>query len=375
MSIDALQQKVWGLVEKLLPYNAYRYLVFRWKKVKLCGKEYPYQEEFFAKYRPFSRKTYCVIRIDATAHALFTAAKRYIFAAEYARSKGMYPIMDLEFYSEFPKGVLKGDNLWEDVFYQKKNRDILNENATIIVTGIDEGAGWSSTMTCMDVNGNPSDPNIHVKEENWRSYYKNIYKYVRKNLKFNQLIINEVGLKYIELLQGGKSVLGIAMREMFSQEFFDQLCRFNARKALKWHPAGPNVAEILDIVAEYMEKWKCSKIFVGTIYSDTIERFEERFPGKILYLQRERVTMLDDINRINSRRHFYDRTQVNRLSKADKEKQHKYTKEYAQETLLLSKCDYFIGAVSAQSAMALSINGGRYKDIKVLEDRNHIERY
>lgn len=83
--------------------------------------------------------------------------------------------------------------------------------------------------------------------------------------------------------------------------------------------------------------------------------------------------MSESINEVNSRKKVFDI--ASRKSRVYREYHVKLQREYAQETLMLSKCDYFIGAVSAQSAMALSINGGRYKDIKVLEDRNHIERY
>lgn len=277
MSIVELANKAGALLESVLPYTFYRYLVFIWRKIKWCGEEWPYWEEFFLKYRPFSKKTYCIIRIEYPIHSLFTAAKRYIFAAEYVRSKGMYPIMDLEWDVGFKRGILK-ENIWEEVFYQKKSRDILNENATIIVCKVSEGAGWYSSMTCMDINGNLSDPNIHAKEEGWRNYYNNINKYIKKYMKFNQKLVREVEDSCTELFRDGEVVLGVAMRETFSREFYSQLNSSEARKLYAWHPCGPNVDEVMHLVEECMTKWNCNRIFWERYMQTPLSDFKNVFP-------------------------------------------------------------------------------------------------
>ncbi|HBI63205.1 MAG TPA: hypothetical protein DDY31_18695 [Lachnospiraceae bacterium] len=50
-------------------------------------------------------------------------------------------------------------------------------------------------------------------------------------------------------------------------------------------------------------------------------------------------------------------------------------RKYVEEVFCLSECDYFIGAKSSGTIAALSLNGGKYKDIYILPDKNKIARY
>ena len=368
-----MKKELLALSERYLPYTLYRYIMILYQRVTVRNKECSYEDEYFLKWRPFSKKKYCIIRVEFPVHSVFVAAKRYIFAAEYARHHGMYPIMDLEWRSDFKKGILAGENMWGSMVYQKKGRKVLTENATIFVCRVDEGANWNLAETCADINKDPKDNNIHAKEENWRDYYRNIHKYVRKYWRFNHHIIYEADKKAQEFFQQKKKILGVALRENFSGEFYAQLRNMSSRKVYRNHPQNPDINEILEIVATCLEEWKCDKIFVASIYSDSIKKFEDRFPGKIIYCDRERMSTAENIDRINSSNKF-----INDSMAEDQEfraRSRRIGIEYAQETILLSKCDYLIGAKSGQTLSALSLNGGRYKDIKVLEDRRHIYRY
>lgn len=371
--MEKLKKEISALPEKILPYTFYRYVMILYQKNISKDKEWSYEKEYFLKWRPFSKKKYCIIRVECPVHSIFAAAKRWIFAAEYARRNGMYPIMDMEWRSDFKKGILDGENVWESVFYQKKGRDVLKENATIFVCRIDEGASWCLPETCVDINNDPMDGNIHATEDNWRDYYRNIHKYVKKYWKFNQFIIHETKRKSAEIFKQKEMILGVALRETFSEEFYALIKNMGQRKVFRDHPQGPDVNEVLDIVEDCLRQWNCNKIFVASVYSDSIKKFEKRFPGKIIYCERQRVTMAENAAQINSRNKFIDDSMSEDQELRDKSR--RVGIEYAQETILLSKCTYLIGAKSGQTLAALSLNGGRYKDIKVLEDKRHIERY
>lgn len=371
--IEELKKKIVALLEKILPYTFYRYIMILYQKMKSKDKVWSYEKEYFLKWRPFSKKTYCIIRVECPIHSVFTAAKRYIFAAEYAKHNGMYPIMDLEWRTDFEKGLLDGENLWENVFYQKKSRDVLKENATIFVCRIDEGANWRLPETCVEINNDPMDGNIHATEENWRDYYSNIHKYVKKYWKFNQYIIHETNKKSMEIFKHKEKILGVSLRENFSGEFYALIKNLGQRKVYRNHPQVPDINEILDTVADCFKRWNCDKIFVASIYSDSIKKFEERFPGKVVYCERERMSIAESIEQINTRKKFVDDAMGEDQELRDRSRRGEI--EYAQETILLSKCAYLIGVKSGQTLAALSLNGGRYKDIKVLEDKRHIYRY
>lgn len=373
MSINELSKKLWTLAENILPFTFYRYLIFLRNKMKWGEKEWPYREEYFLKYRPFSKKKYYIARFEYPAYAYFAAAQHYVFVAEYARYNGMRPLMLLQVREDLRDRNLFGDNEWEVVFSQKKVSTILQQNATIMVSGADPYRLACLSKTCLDINKNPVDLSLHAKEDDWRSYYKNIHRYVKKYWKFNQYVMNETREEYDELFQHGNRILGVALRENFSEEFHMQIKNIDAKKTYQRHPLGPNVDEILDIVEDCLKKWNCDKIFVASVYNDSIKKFKVRFPGKVICCDRVRMTMSEAITEVNSRKRFIDSSlKSNHELRA---RNRSVGREYAIETLLLSKCSYFIGAKSGQTITALSLNGGRYKDIKILEDKNHIERY
>ena len=371
--VEKIKKNIFALRDKIPPYSFYRYGINLYRRMKAKGKARLYKEEYFLKWYPFSKRKYYIIRMEYPGYVFFSAARTYIYAAEYARSKGMYPIMDLEWRIDFERGALKGKNLWDDIFRQKKIEEIIKEKATIVVSKIDAYDSLYLPETCIDINQDPMDYRIHATEENWREYYKNIHKYVRKYWRFSHQILSETNKKFTDILKREENVLGVSLRENFSQEYYVLIKNRDARKVYERHPLGPNVGDILDIVDQCLKRWGCSKIFVATVFDDSIKRFEERFPGRIIYCKRERMTITENIDKVNSRKKFIENSMGEDQELRDRA--YRRGREYVQETLLLSKCTYLIGAKSGQTIAALSLNGGRYKDIKVLEDKNHVDSY
>lgn len=373
MNVNEIEKKAWALAEKILPYTFYRYLVFLQRKIKCKGRELSYRQEFFLKYKPFSKKKYYIARFEYGTYGLFAVAQEYIFVAERARHRGMQPVILWQWNCDFESRNFLGDNVWELVFRQCKIHDILDRNATILVGDANAYEMLHMPEKSIMINDDPTDARIHASEENWREYYKKAHKYVKKYWKFNRTILEETNRKYKELFRRDENVLGIALRENFSEEYTAALTNVKVKRVYRSHPLGPNVSEILDIVEECLAKWGCSKIFVASIYSDSIVEFEKRFPEKIIYCERERVTLMESVEKVNSQKSFLGK--VTGEDEEVKVKSYCFTKEYAQETILLSKCTYLVGAPSGQTIAALALNGGKYKDIKVLEDKNHIKEY
>lgn len=373
MNLDKLEQKARVVAERVLPFTFYRYLIFLRNKKEWKGREWSYREEFFYKYRPFSKEKYYIIRLEYHVYGHFAAAQNYIYIAEYAKNKGMKPIMALQMRRELREKNLSGENEWEVVFSQPKIKDVLKRNATILVSKIDPSGTSYLTETCLDINKRSDDRRVHANENDWRRYYGNLHRYVKEYWRFNKDIKNETKRKYAELFQHGDCILGVALREEFSEEYNAQIKNAEALKVYRRHPLGPNVDEILNIVEEYLEKWNCDKIFVASLLSDSIKKFEDRFPDKVIYCERDRRTMFESIAEVNSRKKFIDNSLEN--NQEFKNRTRRVATEYVQETVLLSTCTYLIGVKSGQTIAALAMNGGRYKDIKVLEDKHHIERY
>ena len=48
---------------------------------------------------------------------------------------------------------------------------------------------------------------------------------------------------------------------------------------------------------------------------------------------------------------------------------------YVYEVVILSKCDYFIGAHCGGAAAVLTLNNGMFRDICVLPDKRNVKTY
>lgn len=362
-----LKNSLFSFLEKVLPYTFYQYIRVQYARITTKDKSKLYQSAYFYKFRPFSKKKYCIIRYPIPNYGFFGAARQSIFAVEYAQSKGMQPLIDIEWIDDFTKGILGKENRWEFTFTQEKIQDILIENATILVSELC-ALDMFLEDTCLDINNNPTDTYIHVTDNNWRDYYRNVYKYAGKYWIFDNDFLFSMNEKITELFGGKQNVLGVSLRELFSEEYNSQIEEKGIKKVLEQHPLGPNVSEILDIVAQHMLKWNCEKIFVATMYEDSIRMFEDRFPGRVIYMDRIRVTCEEDMVRINSTKSGEERSGGVGLM-------YEVEKGYIQEIFLLSKCTYLIGARSGGTIAALVLNNGQYKDIKILEDKRNTNKY
>lgn len=368
---EKVKNYVFNFLESVLPYTIYRCIRTAYCRITTKGKANKWRVGYVYKWRPFSAKKYYIVRFSRGYYELFAAARAYIFVAEYVESKGMCPLIDMEREDDFEKGILGRNNIWELCFEQKKIEDVLKENATIIVNGVNE-TDLVLPETCMDINNNSMDHCIHAKERNWREYYRNIYKYVEKYWKINTDVIWKQENELEEVFKREK-ILGVSLRENFSEEYFALLKTESAKAVYERHPLGPNVKEIIEIVKDCLAKWNCTKILVATLYEDSIKIFQEEFAGQIIYTKRERLIMAESAKIVDK---SWEKPEclLNNIN-IPIEKDNTRIKEYTREILLLSQCSYLIGAKSGGTIAALMLNGGRYEDIKILEDKRHVEVY
>lgn len=360
-----MKEHIFKLLEEILPYIIFKYIRTLYWRITTRGKTNKWQTGYVYKWNLFAKKKYFIVRFPRGYYDLFAAARAYIFIAEYAESKGMYPLIDIEDKADFEKGILGQDNMWELVFEQENIQEILKENVTILVSGIDEMEMYLPE-TCSDINHDPSDWHIHAKGSNWREYYRNIHKYVEKYWIINAITREENN--ELEMFFKEEKILGVSLREDFSEEYFVLLKSDELKEVFRHHPLGPNVNEIMEIVKEYLEQWHCTKIFLATLYKDSISRFEEQFPGQIIYIKRERFIMAEAVK-------LAEKIWIGDIDDTQRKRDNVRKKEYAKETILLSRCSHFIGAKSGGTIAALMLNGGEYEDIRILEDKRHVESY
>lgn len=369
LKMDQVKERLFKILEMLLPYTLYMYIRALYCRITTKDKTKLYCNAYFYKYRPFSRKKYYIIRFPQPAYALFAAGRGYIFAAEYAKSKGMIPLIDMEYEDVFERELLGEKNLWDNFFRQKSIKDILKEEATILVSAFDRKNIFLEE-TCIDINNCSTDYNVHAVEKDWKGYYKKVNKYIQKYWKFREEFIDDSEQKWKRICGYEENVIGVSLREDFTSEFYSLLSD-EAKEVYKRHPQGPDMNEIIELVVEYLEKWTCRKIFLATVFKESVDIFEKRFPGQVVYLERIRDTIEEKVAKVNKTWKEKASGKINKTY----DQIDKINYQYTQETVLLSKCTYLIGAKSGATIAALAMNGGRYKDIKILEDKRNITRY
>lgn len=360
-----------GFLRNKLPYGLFikieilygKYLKSFKKDEKYCHMAYFHSKNQKAK------EKYCIFRGCKPGYGLFAAGLQYIFAYEFAKSKGYIPLLDLEYTYDFQQYNLGKENDWEYCFDQPITVKEALEKDYVLVE--DTTIAWLD-KTCIDINGKKGEHYIHMRKKDWRKYYANVNKYIKKCWLFKQEFLNEYTRKCGYEIQKKDRVLGVSLRERFSKDLYSKMKKATI-EIYNDHPMNPGIQEVLKIVKEHVKKWNCNKIFLATAYRESLEIFQSEFGDNILYLERERESFEDVA------------TQPDFWAMSDKEICEYSTNRldvtrnmvisYAEEVLGLSNCDYLIAAVSSGSIAALSLNGGKYKDIYILPDKNKITRY
>lgn len=355
--------------EKILLFTKQRYIkIFAYYqefRLRITGDVDAYAKDFHFLIRKKKRakEKYCLFKIGTVGPSLGWMARNYIYICEWLIPQGLIPIIDMEYQYSLDQGRIGEENQWEYVFCQPVSvKDIDKQEYVIVKEGI-EGICYPKKV-CMDINGQEDDVYFHMEEQNWREYYTNISKYVKKYWIFRKEIIDDFEENYgIHFKK--KKIMGVFLKEDFTPDVYDTMDDIE-RSVYDSHPKHPNVVTIIDIVKEYMNKWGCDSIFLSTIYQDSVEQFYKEFGDKVFTVDRKRIRL-------------EDRKKLARYSDTNEEKYQKNkelvdsknrTVTYMQEIIGLSHCEYFLTMKAGGAIMALALNGGIYNDIHILPDSN-----
>lgn len=359
---------------KRLPYESYIDFLLGYRKINRIlrrNQEQEYKLAYYYRKNRNAKEKYCIFRKSLPVNGIFAVAIHAIFACEFARSKGFIPLMDFEYAYNFQQYNLGNENEWESIFEQPITvKEALTKDFVLV-----EGLGTVEYLNkmCMDINGDKNDYWLHVRQNNWREYYAKVNPYVKKCWVLKKDIRDEYRCIWNSKIKNGDKVLGIALREEFSA---DVKKLEEHIKVYNNHPSVPGIAETLQIVKKYMEKWQCNKIFLSTQYKESLEIFlKEWGQDKIVYLERVRINMNSLLEYPTNMWNMSEKEYYDYRHTIGGEERQESQRRYVEEVFCLSECDYFIGAKSSGAIAALSLNGGKYKDIYILPDKNKIDRY
>lgn len=348
----------------LLPTTFDRLLLERRRRINKVAGYYP-EAVFLSKGK--SETKYCVVRYTLPTFALMAAGIQYVFCYHQLRERGYIPLIDIEYAYSFKQGKIGENNIWDLCFEQPITVKEAANEPYVLVTG-DLLSYSDDPKVCQEINNDIRDHFIHVRKDNFREYYARAKKYIDPIWKVKPEIVTEFEKKVWDKVRGHR-VLGVFLRENFTKDVcFDNQAD---KDVFVNHPLLPGVRETIEIIKTQLQGWKYEFIFLSTIYEDSLQIFREEFDDIVICIDRQRMKIKDKrpTSFGMSEKELYE------ISVERQEKNEEITKMYLEEIMALSRCNYLIGGASSGMAAALTLNGGEYEDIYILQDARKIKRY
>lgn len=306
-------------------------------------------------------KTYYIYRFSNDEVGILVFNKYVLTKLKTIIDKGYIPIIDYERGKNFISNQIGKDNLWDYYFEQPCGVGIndIKNSKNIILGGLFHVEEAEQ---------------LRIKTQNFKQYYA----YWEQKAKEYTPIKSELQKKWtndFHNLFGQERILGVCLREDFRM-----LHEHNMSWA-KRHPEEPPIEEIIKVIKEYKQKWRCNKIYVTTMFQESLDCFCNEFPDEVLYINRSRRIM--DKNYIKAINEYQILNEKNKNELYDFKK--KKIKEgsldseksimlpYLQEMFGLSMCNCLLGTKCGGMRMALVWNGGKYENVDVFQkEKNEI---
>ncbi len=357
---------------KLLPYRIQLEISGGYRNIsKRNGSDY---YDTYVLSRNQSKEKYVIIRADYPIHGFFSVINRYVFAAEWLRSKGYIPVLDYEYVDNLQDRRIGENILLNSVFNNVANiKEIVKEKWV----AVDDYALWKALSKTTKYLNDSNDNRIRlVTTSNWRDYYCRAKYLFDKSFLFKKTFTREVEREVSSRFATGKT-LAVIPREIFDKKSREAYSIDMIEKVFKYEPLTPNIEEIVEIVKARMLEWHCDRIFVSTQFNETIRLFEEEFGENLLYVKRRRRNNEEELKKArnisNISENVFDSMIEAGGYDSERFKEDAYT--YMKESYAASKCDYLIGVPCSGTIGALVLNGGRYKDIEIMEDYNNSQYF
>ncbi len=316
-----------------------------------------------------SEKKYVICRYAFPDFALFAAAIQYAFTARYFRKKGLIPVIDIEPVELYGQDAVGALDAWGFAFEQKITpKEAVKEDWVYFDTV--NSPHTFLKKDCLYLNGSCMDHWIHAGDGSWRMYYRKARRLVKNTWTIKPEIRNAWEVQVRSKLSPADTILGVALREDFTKSA-DETRTEKERELYKSHPVMPEVEETLQMVESQMGIWKCNKIFLSTERWESMELFCQYFGEENVYcINRPFMTkdgfamFYEDGRTVLVEENYFMAAGMDLKFAA-----------YAAEVWGLSRCDYLLAAKCSGAIAALTLNGGTYRDIRILPDTNQIARY
>ena len=264
------------------------------------------------------------------------------------------------------------NNLWEQFFVQKPTiKDVLSDKNNTVVLGPINARGIYNKKFERCLIGNSNDKCYFYSGEKGDRYRDTL-----RHIGFEFLDLQpDVKNSFEEQFQkmnsffGNERVVGVLMREHFSEECLKYITNESHIKVLSYHPRVPNLDETIALLNKTMQEKNVKKVFVSTLYDETIKRFEEVFGNENIYsIDRKRLNSycyseVDDLYDYNAN---FDEI-VSGKNHINDDLLYERSKTYLLELFLLSKCNIFVSPKVGGGFIVPLMRKTEFEDIFYLE--------
>lgn len=260
---------------------------------------------------------------------LISNVQNVIKHVEYAREKNYYPVVDMQnyltFYNEM-EPIRNKFNSWEYYFNQPSEvslEDAYHSKKVIL------SKGYRFRYNSKKINLVNNSLKSIIDTWSCDEIYLNSY-------------VNYEHKKMVNAMFAGKKVVGISVRGT------DYLI------GVKFHHKQPTLSELYDLLDEYLVS-KADFIFLSTEDDSILSEFKKRYNEKLLFTSRERISNYNDA--IPTPAYSFSRKNDNYLKGL----------EYLIDVLLLSSCDFLVGAYHGATWGALYFSQGKFRGIQLID--------
>lgn len=327
---------------------------------------------YFISKNKDAKEKYVIFRYDIRTYLVFAAGRNYLFAYQWAKKHNMIPLIDMEWEYEFEHFRIGEDNLWDYFFEQPITVKEAISKDWVLIQSLN-ARGLKLHPYDRLYNGKKNDYFIRLADENWREYYQKIYPAIKECWKLNSEMEKKCDLTFRDLIDDKDRVVGIFLREKMSKDAEPFIKGKAAIEVFNKHPKTISVAEIIKLIEDNIDKWKCNKIFIATQYEETIDRFISCFGKKVIFIDRERLPLSsigEEYDLFN-----LDNNAIHEKTQEDAGVLKEQLESYITEVKILSMCNVFVAPKCSGTIAALVMNGGNYEDYISLPDLNESVLY
>lgn len=266
-------------------------------------------------------------------------------------------------------------NLWEAFFSQAPTVGTVlsDEKSTVVVSPIN-ARGLYEVELMKRLHHNCSDYLFYGSGERGREYRETMRKIFAKYCVIRQDILVGYNQEYetLKTFSSGKKILGVLMREEFSEEVLGQIDDEFHQNILSYHPRVPNVKNFIESTGRMAVENGITKIFVSSLYEKTLDAFREQFGAEnVYYIKRKRLTSYKDhCNTDLYKDNVEYEDMFNGRVKLNEDILYERTYSYLMDLYLLSRCDSFLSPICGGGFIAPLLRETEYDCIKYMDQYN-----